>query len=181
MKELIPAALKGMPFRRRGVNVMIVRIRQAGAEILFSILAAGGMAVAFFHWYGQWPPEQTIDTVCAAASALLFLAVLIRMLPGWVKALKNPEEIGSKEETDKPEYAHLKVLGIFLLSLIVHTALVSASRLISGYDYRFWDTFRLYVGLDSNSYYSIAREGYAHLSDAGEMLNLVFFFRVIPC
>ncbi|MBR4540063.1 MAG: hypothetical protein IKO52_14635 [Clostridia bacterium] len=154
---------------------MIGKIRQAWAEILFSLLAAGGMAAAFFHWYSQWPPEQTIDTVCAAASALLFLAVLIRMLPGWVKALKNPEVIRLTEEKDKAKYAHLKVLGLFLLSLILHTALVAASRLIAGNNSRFWDTFRLYVGLDSNAYYSIAREGYAQLSEAGERLNLVFF------
>lgn len=154
---------------------MIGKIRQAWAEILFSLLAAVGMAAAFFHWYGQRPTEQTIDTVCAAASAFLFLAVFIRMLPGWVKALKNPGENRLQEEVEKAKYAHLKVLGLFFLSLILHTAVVSASRLIAGYNFRFWDTFRLYVGLDSNAYYSIAREGYAQLSEAGERLNLVFF------
>ncbi len=154
---------------------MIRRIRQEWMEILIAVLAVGGIGAAFFCWYSQRPPETILDTASAAVSAILFLAVFIRMLPGWAKALKNPEETGLTAEIDKEKYAHLKVLVLFLLSLILHTALVSASRLICGYDSQFWNTFRLYVGLDSNSYYSIAREGYAQLSDAGERLNLVFF------
>lgn len=154
---------------------MIPKIRRAWVEILVSALAVGVIAAAFFHWYSHWPPQTTVDTVCAAASAILFSAVFIRLLPSWTKALKKPGEIGLTLERNKAKYAHLKVLGLFLLSLILHTALVSVSRLIAGMNSRFWDTFRLYVGLDSNSYYSIAKEGYAHLSDAGERLHLVFF------
>ena len=153
---------------------MMQKIRQSWAEILLSLLAAGGIGAAFLSWYTRRPPELPIDTVCAALSALLFLAVLIRMLPGWIKEIKNPAADQPKAE-ENPKYAHLKVFGLFFLCLILQTALASGSRLITQYDTDFWDTFRIYVGLDSNSYLSIAREGYAHLSDAGEMLHLVFF------
>ncbi len=147
--------------------------REVCAKILISALAAGGVGGAFFQWYRQSPPGKTVDTVCALISAALFLAVFVCTLPRWMQALTNPEEAAAKEQ--KAAYAHLKVLCLFLLSLILHTALVAAARLLSGMDSRFWDTFRLYVGLDSNSYYSIAREGYAQLFDAGERLLLVFF------
>ena len=153
---------------------MIRKIRQAWAEILISTLAIGGIGAAFWRWYSQKPPETTLDAVSAIASTVLFLAVFIRLLPGWVKALKKPEDAAGAPG-EKTKNAHLKVLGLFLFSLILHTALVSISRLTGGYNSRFWDTFRIYVGLDSNAYYSIAREGYSHLSETGEMLNLVFF------
>ncbi len=153
---------------------MIGKIRQAWAEVLFSLLAAGGLAAAFFSWYSHHPPQQTADTVCAALSALLFLAVLIRLLPGWIKEIRNPAQDKQKTE-DNPKYAHLKALGLFFLCLLLQTALASGIRLITRYDTDFWATFRIYVGLDANSYLSIAKEGYAHLSSAGERLHLVFF------
>ncbi len=143
------------------------------AGILISVLAAAGIGAAFWRWYGQNPPDQAADTVSALVSMVLFLAVFIRTLPRWLQTPAREQEAAAAEE--KVKFAHLKVLGLFLLSLILHTALVAAARLISGMDSRFWNTFRLYVGLDSNAYYSIAREGYAQLSDAGERLNLVFF------
>ena len=152
---------------------MIRKIRQAWAELLISALAVGGIGTAFFLWYSQNRYQKPIDIVCAAVSTALFLAVFLRMLPIWVKAVQKPEDAAPPAE--KVKYAHLKVLGLFLLSLILHTAVVSAARLAGGLNSRFWDTFRLYVGLDSNAYYSIAREGYAYLSEAGEKLNLVFF------
>ena len=154
---------------------MIDKIRQKWMEILFSLLAAGGIGAAFFSWYTHWPPNQAIDTVCAVLSALLFFAVLIRMLPGWIKEIRNPAEDQPMPEKD-PKFAHLKAFGLFFLCLILQTALASGARLIAHYDTDFWATFlRIYVGLDANAYLSIAREGYSHLSDAGEMLHLVFF------
>ena len=152
---------------------MIRKIRQAWAEILISLLALGGIGTAFYLWYSQYPPQKAIYAVSAIVSAVLFLAVFIRLLPGWVKAVRKPE--AAPPLAEKTKYAHLKVLGLFLLSLILYTALVSVSRLAGGLNSRFWDTFRIYIGLDSNAYYSIAKEGYSYLSDAGEKLNLVFF------
>ena len=152
---------------------MLGKIRKAWAEILIAALMAGVIGAAFLRWQTQHPPDTSLDTVCALASAVLFLAVFIRLLPTWMKALKKPEE--AERLPEKAKYAHLKVLGLFFLSLVLHTALVSGARLITGDDTRFLNTFRVYVGLDSNAYYSIAKEGYAHLSDAGEMLYLVFF------
>ena len=152
---------------------MIQKIRQAWAEILISLLAVGGIGAAFYSWYSQHPPKKSVDTVSAVASAVLFLAVFLWLLPEWVKAIRNPQDAPALADT--PQYAHLKVLGLFLLSLILHTAVVIVSRLAFGLNSRLWDTFRIYVGLDSNAYYSIAREGYSYLSDAGEKLNLVFF------
>ncbi len=64
---------------------MIGKMRRAWAETLLFLLAAGIVFAAFFIWYTRWPPDHAVDTVCAAASALLFLAVLFRMLPGWIK------------------------------------------------------------------------------------------------
>ncbi len=152
---------------------MVRRIRQSWLEILISVLAAGGIGAAFFRWYSQYPPGNSIDAISAALSAVLFLAVFIRMTPIWVKALKAPEETVLPAERVK--YAHLKAAGLFLVSLVLHTALASASRMITGSNSRFWDTFRLYVGLDSNTYYTIAKQGYSYVSDAGDMLHLVFF------
>lgn len=153
---------------------MIGKKRWSWTQILLFLFAAGGISAAFFSWYTHWPPDQAVDTACAAASTLLFLAVLYRMLPVWIKAIKNPAEDAAAQEK-KAKYAHLKAFGLFFLCLILQTALASAARLITHYDTNLRDTFRIYVGLDSNSYYSIAREGYSHLSEAGEMLHLVFF------
>ena len=158
---------------RRGDEGMIGKIRKAWAEILIAVLAAGVVGAAFWQWYSQYPPEKPLDTACAAASTVLFLALFIRMLPQWVKALKSPEEAAIRP--GKTKYAHWKALGLFFLSLVLHTALVSAAQLLRGGHIHFWDTFRVYVGLDSNTYYMIAKEGYAQLSEAGERLSLVFF------
>ena len=153
---------------------MFGKIRRMWVETLLSAAAVAFIGWAFWQWYSEWPPpDRTADLISAAASAILFLVFFIRMLPEWVNALKNPGK--TVRPVEKVKCAHLMVLGLFLLSLLLHTALVSFSRLQAGLNTSFRDTFRVYIGLDSNAYYSIAKEGYSYLSEAGEKLYLVFF------
>ena len=106
-------------------------------------------------------------------SAALFLAALVL----W--GMNVPA--GYRRDLESPAVAPfaLRELGavflLCLLSLVLHTALVSAVRLLGGKNTQLADTFRVFTGLDSRHYFDIARSGYTPNANTGEYLNLVFF------
>ncbi len=115
-----------------------------------------------------------MGTAASILSGALFAAALILFARGARKGgLKT--ELNRTLLRDFRSREYLAVLALCLGSLILHTALVSGIRLISGRNDRLMDTFRLYSGLDSKHYFDIARSGYSLRSEAGEILDLVFF------
>ena len=115
-----------------------------------------------------------MSTAASILSGALFAAALILFVRGARKGgLKT--ELNRALLRDFRNREYLAVLALCLGSLILHTALVSGIRLISGRNDQLADTFRLYSGLDSKHYFDIARAGYSVRSEAGEILDLVFF------
>ena len=115
-----------------------------------------------------------MSTAASALSGILFASALILFL-------RNARKGGLKAELNRTLSRDFRsreypaVLLLCLGSLILHTALVSGIRLAAGLNVRFADTFRLYSGLDSKHYFDIARSWYSVKSEAGEILDLVFF------
>ena len=111
-------------------------------------------------------------------SGILFLFFLLRALPGWIHCFSGhrvPESERPGMENppwDKTEAG--RVLLLLAGTLMVRIALVCAVRLLSGKNTQLADTFYLYGGLDSRHYLDIARNGYTQISEAGDILNLVF-------
>ncbi len=106
-------------------------------------------------------------------SAALFLAALVlwgmNVPAGYRRDLESPAVA---------PFALCELGAVFLLcllSLVLHTALVSAVRLLGGKNTQLADTFRVFTGLDSRHYFDIARSGYTPNANTGEYLNLVFF------
>ena len=107
-------------------------------------------------------------------SGLLFACALALFLLGIRKGgLKAELNRQTLQDFQAKEY--FAALLLCLGSLVLHTALVSGIRLISGLNVRLADTFKLYSGLDSKHYFDIARSGYSVTNGAGEILDLVFF------
>ena len=107
-------------------------------------------------------------------SGMLFVSALVLFLRGaWKGGLKAELNCILRDDFQTREY--IAVLLLCLGSLVLHAAVASGIRLISGRNDRLIDTFRLYSGLDSRHYLDIARSGYTVTNDAGEILDLVFF------
>ena len=106
-------------------------------------------------------------------SAVLFLAALILWGKNIPARYRQDLETPSVSPFAAREFG--AVLLLCLASLLLHTLLVSAVRLLGGKNTQFIDTFRMYTGLDSRHYLEIARSGYIPNAETGEYLNLVFF------
>ncbi len=105
-------------------------------------------------------------------SAGLYLAALLLFLRGARKRGWKEEVRDSKPFVTR-EYG--KVLLLCLLSLVLHMALVSALRLLTGRSTTLIHTLKIYSGLDSKHYFDIARAGYVAVDESTDVLNLVFF------
>lgn len=112
-----------------------------------------------------------MPVAASVLSAGLFAAALILFLKGVPGRLRGEPDACAVSPFSAREYLH--VLLISLGSLVLHLAVVSAVRLISGKSSTLAASFSMYSGLDSRHYLSIARSGYADAS--GQSLNLVFF------
>ena len=115
-----------------------------------------------------------MSTAASIFSGVLFASALILFLCGVRKGgLKAELNRSLCDDFQTGEYtaAVLLCLG----SLILHAAVASGIRLISGRNDQLIDAFRLYSGLDSKHYFDIARSGYSVANEAGEILDLVFF------
>ena len=107
-------------------------------------------------------------------SGMLFVSALVLFLRGaWKGGLKTELNCILRDDFQTKEY--IAVLLLCLGSLVLHAAVASGIRLISGRNDRLIDAFRLYSGLDSKHYFDIARSGYSVTNEAGEILDLVFF------
>lgn len=107
-------------------------------------------------------------------SGMLFVSALVLFLRGaWKGGLKAELNCILRDDFQTREY--IAVLLLCLGSLVLHAAVASGIRLISGRNDRLIDAFRLYSGLDSKHYFDIARSGYSVTNEAGEILDLVFF------
>ena len=107
-------------------------------------------------------------------SGLLFASALALFLFG-VRKGGLKAELNRQPLQDFQAKEYFAALLLCLVSLALHTALVSGIRLASGLNVRLADTFKLYSGLDSKHYFDIARSGYSVTNGAGEILDLVFF------
>ena len=115
-----------------------------------------------------------MSTAASILSGLLFAAALGLFLLN-VRNGGLASELNRTVRQDFETKEYLPVLLLYLGSLVLHAALVSAVRMASGLNDRLADTFRLYGGLDSKHYFDIARSGYTTANEAGEILDLVFF------
>lgn len=148
-------------------------LKKNGLELAISLLFIFALAVCFFLWQRSQRRLFWFTLLSAALSAGLFALFFLRALPRWIQAIKNPEPLALPGERVK--HAHLQALCLFALALAFYVVLTATARLIAGKNARFWDTFRLYGGLDTPSYFTIAKQGYTWRSDKGELLHLVFF------
>lgn len=156
------------------IERMKKKLKESWVELAVTAAVSAALLFFFISWWVRNPPTLIYDKICSLTSLTLFLGILIRLMPGWVKAVAKPE----KEALPQPEtvrFAYLKVFLLFLGSLVLHTAISCASRLIDGADSELRNTFYLFRGLDANTYYYIAKYGYTQYSEAGDLLCLVFF------
>ncbi len=113
-----------------------------------------------------------MELLTSLLSAGLFLAALVLYLIGarrrvWMDTIPRiPESFSNRE--------YGRVLLLCLGSLILHTAVVSGARLLTGENGKLEDTFYLYTGLDTPQYFKIAQHGYT-VAEEGKYLSLVFF------
>ena len=115
-----------------------------------------------------------MSAAASILSGILFAAALALYLRGARKGgLKN--ELNRMLFDDFRPKEYIPVLMLCLGSLVIHLAAASGIRLISGRNDLVIDSLRLYSGLDSRHYLDIARSGYTVASEAGEILDLVFF------
>ena len=115
-----------------------------------------------------------MGTAASILSGALFACALVLYLRG-VRKGGLKAELSRTLRTDFQNRELLAAVLICLGSLVLHMALVSGIRLAAGRNVRLIDTFKLYSGLDSKHYFDIARSGYSVRSEAGEILDLVFF------
>ena len=115
-----------------------------------------------------------MNVTASILSGAMFAAALVLFLLGAWKGRRKTEPAGSPLQ-DFQNREYIAALLLCLGSLVLHIAVASGIRLITGKSVKFIDSLRLYSGLDSKHYFDIARSGYSLAGEGGEVLDLVFF------
>lgn len=152
---------------------MIKQLRKSGpAAIIITCVIICGLAFVFISWWVSNPPKLLTSKIASILSVILFSAVCIRFVPVWIDSWVHPRIDTAPDGT--PRYAYLQVLLLFFLALTVNLFLCAYFRLVSGKATDFISALKMYIGLDSNQYLKIAKEGYIHKIGTGEIVELVF-------
>ncbi len=149
------------------------------ATFFVSVFGLLGLGWAFTAWLAQAGALSAPELLSALASAVLFAAVCLRFVPGWMRSWQRTAsrslcpattDTGERE----PPFMVLRIFALIVALNALIVLLVFLLRLLTGHPESFKASLEFWRCTDSGHYLDISRDWYLSEGEWDRLVQLVF-------